>query len=48
MLVDELNHSATEGFDIAADGVMHHFVASLATISADNLSAHCCRFSTTF
>ena len=39
-LVDELNVLATEGFDIAADGVTHHFVAGLATISADNLSAH--------
>lgn len=39
-LVDELKRLAVTGVDVVADNVSYKFLARLATLSADNLSAH--------
>jgi len=39
-LIDELKMLSTEGFEVTVDGQVHKFHAALATVSADNLSAH--------
>ena len=39
-LIDELQHLATDGFEVIINEIPTLFRAGLATVSADNLSAH--------
>ena len=39
-LIEELKLLASKGLEGKVDGTKHHFRAALATVSADNLSAH--------